>query len=171
VDEAIANASLGGLLPSIKSALDAATGDAKASTKFQEALDGLGHIGGYAKGEKVRPEDEAAVQKLYQDVLALFAKNYAGAPKNLLELLPRRVRVSTEASTFTDQLGGITVGLGSRQGIVNLLSTMIHECKHAATARIRMAASSKVGQSRVAACWWSSEFRPNSLPSTSRRIR
>jgi hypothetical protein len=127
-----------GLLPDkIAAALDDAQGTkgGPAVTAWKAAFaKNVATIGGnYAAGDPVRPEDEATVKAMFDEVKAWVARRYQNYPINIEELYGKfSFTVNTDGGASAANLtGNILFGVGTRRSRMEFYSLLLHELRHA----------------------------------------
>lgn len=129
-------ATFGTLLDATKAALDSATGSPDASARFQKGLDDVGMVGGDTHGAAIKPEDDAQLQTMWQDVKGYIKRHYSDGPVDIASLLQDRMEASTTAGSATSAATGvITAGLEEPRTVVDTYAMMMHEAKHSIDVR------------------------------------
>jgi hypothetical protein len=132
----------------IAAALDAAQGSpgSSASTRWQAALkDNVARLGGYAEGERVRPDDEAAIRAMFGEVKSWVSKRYRGYPIEIgwfIDTIQFTVNTTNNAETRTAN-GAISFGLGTQRSKMEYYSLLIHELRHAVAGAWKIVAPDK----------------------------
>ncbi len=130
IDGIRAEPTFGRLKALIPELLDAVTGKPEAGALFRSELEGVGGLGGYDTGAPVKPEDEAKLQAMWQDVKAFVARHYAGGKFDLAALLPKEIKASTTVQTSSNRFGEIIINLEQPANTAGLYTMMLHEAKH-----------------------------------------
>jgi hypothetical protein len=120
----------------ISGALDAAQGieNGPAAKEWNDAIAiNLIRIGGgYKPGDPVRPQDEAALKAMFEEVKAWVASQYKGYPIDIASLYAKiNFAVTTENNAHTVVPGNISIGVGTARSKFEHYSTIIHELRHA----------------------------------------
>jgi len=118
------------LLESVYAALDAVTGNGKASATLKAAVNAQS-VGGYQDGEPLRAADEQTVLAMWENISRFLQREYRGYPVDIPSLMPVRPVISaTERESYASG-GVITIGLKKPWSKASLYSTLLHEIKHA----------------------------------------
>lgn len=126
-----------GLYPGkIAAALDIAQGgtDGAAATKWKDAVVAdVALVGGnYGTGDPVRPDDEALIRSMFEEVKVWVASRYQGYPIDIASLYPKiEFVVGTKNNATTAPPGRITFGVGTARSKMEYYSLLIHELRHA----------------------------------------
>lgn len=127
-----------GLFPSkIAAALDLAQGttDGPAATAWKNALaTNVATLGGnYADGDSVRPQDEAAIKAMFEEVKIWVADQHQGYPIDISLLYDKfKLRVTTDGGATTSNASGdISFGVGTKRSKMEYYSLLLHELRHA----------------------------------------
>jgi hypothetical protein len=145
-----------GHFPSIiGSEIDKAQGtvNGMAAIQWENAVSTLvTRIGGnYGKNDTVRPDEEAEMKTMFEEVKAWVAHEYQGYPVDVAALFPKiRYVIDTHSHFPITQVPGVIVmGIGTERSKMEYYSWIIHELRHAVSkARIASfpAAPSDVGR-------------------------
>jgi hypothetical protein len=121
----------------IATLLDAAQGTmegpAASAWKSAVATNVIYFKGNYANGDPVRPDDEAAIKEMYDDVKKWVAGQYRGYPIDIASLFDKfSITITTggNASTSTSN-GNIRFGVGASRSRMEYYSILLHELRHA----------------------------------------
>jgi hypothetical protein len=89
--------------------------------------------GNYKDGEPVRPEDEAAIRAMFDDVRTWISDRYKGYPIDVAALFEKfTFTVTTEGNAMTSaSTGNIRFGVGARRSRMEYYSLLLHELRHA----------------------------------------
>jgi hypothetical protein len=121
----------------IMTALDAAQGTtgSPAASAWKAAISAnVAMLGGnYAAGAPVRPDDEAAINAMFDQVKAWVANRYRGYPIDIASLYPAfTLTVTTDGNATTSTASGnIEFGVGVQRSKMEYYSLLIHELRHA----------------------------------------
>jgi hypothetical protein len=121
----------------IATALDVAQGttDGAAASAWKKAIatNVVYFQGGYSESDPVRPEDEATIRAMYDEVRRWVADQYRGYPINIASLFDKftfTVTTGNNAATATST-GNITFGVGANRSRMEYYSILLHELRHA----------------------------------------
>lgn len=150
VIRSIATETAFGLFPDrVRAALDAAQGTTggPAASKWQASMTQyVARIGGqYDKGDLVRPDEEASLNSMFEEVKAWVAREYRGYPIDVSSLFSRITLVfNTQAgSPDTVYPGVIKLGLSTERSKLEYYSWLLHELRHAVRFAWQATASDK----------------------------
>ena len=100
-----------GILSTLYSALDAATGTTAASNKLRSQVEDQVMVGGYASGEPLRPEDQAVVLEMWDKIRTYLQREYSGYVVDIALLIPSAPTVTTTGETCFAAAGTVSIGL------------------------------------------------------------
>jgi len=141
-------AAFGLLLTKVAEFLDTAQGtkDGPAARTWRDAVQrNVKRLGGYDAHEAIRPEDEAAIRAMFEQVKAWISNRYKGYPVDVAGVFPLfQFRVTTLNNSSTSMAtGNISFGIGTRRSLMEHYSLLLHETRHAVTGAWRANAPDK----------------------------
>lgn len=129
-----------GLMPTkIAEFLDAAqqTKGGPASKVWTEAID---HNvkrfgGGYRETDPIRPEDEATLRAMFNQVKDWVSNRYKGFPVDMAAVFPLIEITATNGNNAVTNsaTGKIRFGIGTKRSLMEYYSILLHETRHAVT--------------------------------------
>jgi hypothetical protein len=132
----------------IAKALDVVQGTTgKASKIWQAAFENnvARFGGGYSDGAPVRPDDEAAIKAMFDEVKAWVSNRYRGYPIEIgsfVDTIKFTVNTKNNAETKLTN-GDITFGVGTQRSKMEFYSLLLHELRHAVVGGWRSASPDK----------------------------
>lgn len=132
----------------IASQLDAVQGkeNGPAATAWNAAFSKyVEFLGGYSAGEALRPEDEAAIKSMFEEVKTWVANRVKNYPIDLNAIYPKFTLTVTTGGTAETRTasGNISFGIGTRRSKMEFYSLLLHELRHAVKSAYRAAAANK----------------------------
>ncbi|MET7243481.1 hypothetical protein ABZT49_08940 [Methylobacterium sp. EM32] len=139
-----------GLMPTkVAEYLDAAQGakDGPASRMWNEAVQrNVKRLGGrYSENDPVRPQDEATLRTMFDQVREWVSNRYKGYPIDVAAIFPLfEFKATTKNNAGTDTAtGNIEFGIGTERSLMEYYSIILHEVRHAVTGAWRANAPDK----------------------------